>query len=91
LLLTATRRNEASEMAWDELAGDDWIIPATRMKGALEHVIPLSPAARAILESIPRIGPSVFTTDGRTAIGGFGRGRTSCPRRLELPPGACTI
>jgi integrase len=71
LLLTAVRRTEASSMTWSELTGGDWIVPATRMKGKQEHVVPLSPTARAILEGIPQIGPHVFTANGRTAISGF--------------------
>jgi integrase len=72
LLLTATRRNEVAYMAWDELSGGDWVIPAARMKGGVEHVVPLSFAARSVLERIPRIGPYVFTGRGKTSIGGFG-------------------
>jgi integrase len=71
LLLTAVRRTEAAGTRWDELDGGTWVVPASRMKAKLEHVVPLSPAARAVLESIPRIGPYVFTTDGRTAVSGF--------------------
>src|SRR5262249_22782738 len=58
LLLTAVRRNEAAKMARDEVLPDgDWIIPAARMKAKREHVLPLSPAARAILDNLPNLGP----------------------------------
>jgi integrase len=40
-------------MLRSELHGDDWIIPAIRMKGKLEHVVPLSPTAKAIIEGYP--------------------------------------
>jgi integrase len=53
ILLTATRRNEASEMNRAELHGSDWVIPGARMKEELEHLIPLSSAALALLGSIP--------------------------------------
>jgi integrase len=72
MLLTATRRNEAARMARAELDGGIWTIPAGRMKGKIEHVIPLSSAARAIVDKIPETGPYVFTNDGRKPIGGFG-------------------
>jgi integrase len=71
LLLTATRRGEAAEMVRKELAGDDWIIPASRMKAKQEHVVPLSAAARAIVHSMPRQGEHVFTLNGRGAINNF--------------------
>jgi integrase len=57
ILLTATRRNEAADMRWSELVGADWIIPAWRYKTGVkgyEHVIPLSQAARHILDVMPR-------------------------------------
>jgi integrase len=72
LLLTATRRTEASRMTWEELTGEDWIIPAARMKGGVEHVVPLSGAARGTLEKMPRLGRYVFTSDGKTSMSGFG-------------------
>jgi integrase len=65
LLLTATRRSEAARMTWAELATGDWVIPAARMKNKLEHVVPPSPAAKAILDQMPKVGPYVFTLDGR--------------------------
>jgi integrase len=79
-LLTATRRNEAARMARDELAGGTWTIPAARMKGGVEHVIPLSAKARAIVDSAPAVGPYVFTTDGRRPIRGFTRFKAAIDR-----------
>jgi integrase len=73
LLLTAVRRTEAVRMTWDEMdATGDWIIPAARMKGGKEHVVPLSAAARALLDGIPRIGPYVFTVNGKVPAAGYG-------------------
>jgi integrase len=72
ITLTATRRNEAARMPDTELSGDKWIIPGARYKTKIDHVVPLSQAARDLLASIPRIDgvPYVFTT-GRGPIGGF--------------------
>jgi integrase len=72
LLLTATRREEASRMTRSEFVnGDDWIIPAARMKNKLEHVIPLSAAAKVIVRSMPRMGEYVFTLNGRRPVNNF--------------------
>jgi integrase len=72
LLLTGTRRNEAARMARDEVLPDgNWIIPAARMKAKQEHVLPLSDAARAILDNMPKLGPYVFTATGRGPITNF--------------------
>jgi integrase len=69
LLLTATRRGEATGMARSEIHGGDWIIPAARMKAKIEHVVPLSPAAKAVLDGIPVIGAHfVITLDDRRPI-----------------------
>lgn len=56
-ILTATRSGEVRGANWaeiDEKAGV-WIIPAERMKAEREHRVPLSPAALAMLESVPRM------------------------------------
>ena len=75
LLLTATRRTEAAAMRRSEVTGSDWIIPQERYKTGLELVIPLSPAAQAVLAAVPRIGKSglVFTTDGKRPLAGFSK------------------
>jgi integrase len=74
VFLTATRRNEAARMRRAELAADEWTIPAPRYKTKIDHVIPLSRAATAVLTKVPRIGRSdfIFTPDGKRPIAGFG-------------------
>ena len=67
LLLTATRRTEAAAMRRSEVIGNDWIIPQERYKTGLELVIPLSPAAQAVLASVPRIGRRFRVHDRRQA------------------------
>jgi integrase len=71
ILLTATRRNEAGKMRWSELSGDTWIIPAARYKTNLDHIIPLSVMALAVLP--PRNGEFVFSKNGHQAMGGYER------------------
>jgi integrase len=68
ILLTATRRNEAAHMRRGELIGADWIIPGARYKTKLDHLIPLSATAQALL---PAAGNWIFTTTGNRPIGGF--------------------
>jgi integrase len=72
ILLTAARRNEAARMPDTELSGGDWIIPGARYKTKIDHVVPLSQAARDLLAEIPRIKgtPYIFTT-GDQPIAGF--------------------
>jgi integrase len=49
LLLTATRRNEAADATGAEIVDGVWTIPAARYKTGVDHVIPLSPAAIALI------------------------------------------
>jgi integrase len=47
-------------MRRSEVVGKDWIIPQERYKTGLELVIPLSPAAQAVLAALPKIGKGAF-------------------------------
>ena len=51
LILTAARSGEARGATWDEIDLDarEWRIPASRMKGGVEHRVPLSDAALEVL------------------------------------------
>lgn len=75
LLLTGQRRGEAAQMTWSELsmADCDWTLPPQRTKNGRRHWVPLSDAAVAELESLPRLEGApdyVFTGGlGRTGAG----------------------
>jgi integrase len=73
LLLTASRRTELAGMAWDELKGGTWTIPAARYKTNTEVALPLSTAAKRVFGELPQIKDCdfVFTTDARRPISGF--------------------
>ena len=51
-ILTAARSGETRGMLWDEVDGDVWTVPADRIKAGVEHRVPLSSRARAILEEM---------------------------------------
>jgi integrase len=77
LILTGQRRTEVAAMEWREvdLEARTWTIPASRAKNGQAHLVPLSDAAVAVLESLPRIKGHgyVFTTDGENPVSGFSR------------------
>jgi integrase len=81
LLLSGARRTEASAMRWDEVKGTEWILPAARNKAAARSAKakdltrPLSAAARAVLDGLPRVGDYVFTTDGRRPLTGYSKSK----------------
>jgi integrase len=85
LLLTGQREREVSEMAWSEVDFDQrlWTIPAKRMKGGRAHQVPLSPAAMALLRSLPRFtgGEFIFTTTaGAKPVNGFSKAKARADR-----------
>jgi integrase len=102
LALTGQRKSEVAEAQWSEfdLAKKLWTIPAERMKADAAHVVPLTPDAIAILESLPRFkkGDHLFSTDfGVKPVNGFSKAKVkfdavmSAARReddakAKLPP-----
>jgi integrase len=80
ILLTATRRNEALYAKRSEIVGSEWTIPSDRYKTKIDHLIPLSQAAQAVVQGRDFPGPLVadapgwlFTANGKQAIGGLTR------------------
>ena len=53
LLLTGARRDEVGAMAWTELQGATWTIPAERTKNGRPHELELPSAAVALLANHP--------------------------------------
>ena len=67
VLLTGARRNEAGGMEWSEIDLDAalWRLPAERNKSARPFEIPLSSPVIETLRMLPRLGPLVFTLNGK--------------------------
>jgi integrase len=70
-ILCAARSGETLHAIWDEIKGDVWEIPATRMKSGKTHRVPLSKQAIALLPPRQRGNPHVFI--GRLAGRGLGK------------------
>jgi integrase len=73
-LLTSARRGEIAGMRWDEIDADGiWTLPAARSKTKTEITRPLSKAALAVLDGVPRIDgcPFALSATGRTPISQF--------------------
>jgi integrase len=85
ILLTAARRNEASEMSWHEIDGGDWTLPAVRNKTKVDLVRPLSKAALAALPAKVDGCDYIFTTDGKNPISGFSKFKRQFDKALPLP------
>jgi integrase len=78
LLLTAQRRDEVANMAWTEIGADGiWTIPAERYKTKRSNHVPLSNAARTVIEVQPKIEglDYVFPSRSKTPFSGFGKSK----------------
>jgi integrase len=88
LLLTATRRNESARMSTTELDGDVWTIEGVRYKTGLDHVVPLSAAARKLIVGVPapkvrRNASFIFsTTDGEVPFSGFSKAKVDLDKAI---------
>lgn len=62
LCMTAARSGEVRGMTWGEvdLERGVWTIPAARMKAGSEHRVPLTKAAKVLLENMPRMAGSPY-------------------------------
>ncbi len=85
LILTGQRRSEIGDLRWSEvdLARNSILLSGARTKNGRPHEVPLSDAARAILEAQPRSGEYVFGTSGLKSWADFKRGLDA---RLPLEP-----
>ena len=92
LLLTALRRNEAARAKWSEIQNGALVIPAARYKTKVEMRFPLSRAAAALLDDLPRIDGSdwIFTTDGKRPISSFTGGKEIIDRASGTGAGLST-
>ena len=88
ILLTAVRRNEGARMVREERSGADWLIPAARVKGKRDFLIPLSPATVAVLDAVLIIGDGligpVFTTDGARPLASFSQFKNAFDKKCGV-------
>jgi integrase len=87
LLLTGARLEEVAGARWCEFDLDNklWSIPAERFKSGTEHAVPLSDAARTVLEGLPRFrtGDFLFSaTSGASPVNGLGKAKTRLDSRM---------
>jgi integrase len=93
LLFAMTRRNESSRMHTDEFEGELWTIPAARYKNKRDHVIPITPALRALIGENPpgckKNSWFVFSTtetngqlDGKKPFSGFSKAKKELNRLI---------
>jgi integrase len=94
LLLTAVRLREAGRASWPEheylnrndYQGDVLIVPGARMKGKLDHAVPLTPRVFALFGRRPadvKACPFMFsTTKGRRPFGDYGKAKAALDNEI---------
>ena len=89
LLLTGARRSEVFEARWVEfdMMTGDWLLPASRSKNKLAHLLPLSEAAMGLIAAIPNAmrSPLLFASN-RTpsnAVSGISKMVARIRKRME--------
>lgn len=88
LLLNMARRNECARMPSMELQDGVWTIPGARYKTKLDHVLPMSPAALALIGSKPDGFKGntwyVFSTDGgHRPFSGFSKAKRALDTEIN--------
>lgn len=69
-ILCASRPSEVRYAKWTDIDLKEklWSVPADDMKMGEEHIVPLSDAAIAVLDSMPKLGQYIFSMDGSKPI-----------------------
>ena len=77
LILTSQRRNEVSEMIWNEVDLDNslWTIPGSRTKNEKPHFVHLSSLSCSVISNITPTGDFIFTSNGRSPFSGFSKSK----------------
>ena len=85
LLLTGQRVGEVVRITDLETIGDVWHLTSDRTKNGRAHDVPLSQASRDVLGAVERIKGDaglIMTTNGRTPLSGFHKGRNHLAGRM---------
>jgi integrase len=85
LILTGQRRAEIGDLSWPEIDFDKRQIelPASRTKNGLDHIVPLSNEALAILEAVPESEHRSFVFGiGAGGYGGWSKSKSELDERI---------
>jgi integrase len=76
LLLTGQREAEIGGLRWDEVQGNQIILPGERTKNKRPHIVPLSAPAAAILDRLRVVDRTlVFGREDSHGFGGWGKSK----------------
>jgi integrase len=85
MLLTGARRSEVFKADRSEfnLKAKEWIVPASRAKNGVPHIIPLAPAALAMVKAIPAVEDSAKLFPARGSLDNGPSGISKVQKRLR--------
>lgn len=91
LILTGQRREEVAAMSWSEIDQErrEWVIPASRSKNRLAHIVPLSDQVMSELAGVLEAGgvwPKsgfVLTTNNKRPISGFSKAKLMLDEQVD--------
>jgi integrase len=85
LILTGQRASEIGSLTWGEVVGDEIVLPPSRTKNKRRHIVPLVPAAQALLAMRPRGGDQdhVFSRRGGRPLKAWSSFKEALDKRLR--------
>lgn len=90
LILTGQRLREVAGIRWEEidLSRKEWIIPGSRTKNKLDHLVPIAPVFERLLTTIEpdpkRRHGLLLTSNGRTPVSGFSKSKTETDELIAV-------
>jgi integrase len=80
LLLSGQRRTNVSHIHREEIAGDQWVIPGSRMKHKKPHLVPITSALQRLFGN--RRGFLFSSDDGKTPFSGYSKAKKALDKTL---------
>jgi integrase len=85
LLMTGVRQSEARCARWNEFSSDRWIIPSERFKTGSVHIIPMTPALKNFLDTLPRVGAGDYLfSHGKIPFNNVDQGKARLDRASRV-------
>lgn len=84
-ILTAARSGEVRGARWCEIDDDTWMVPAERMKGGVEHRVPLSNETLKVLEAVKGLDDDLIFPGSQRGKPLSDMSLTAVLKRLNVP------
>ena len=77
-------------MTFEQIEGDEWVIPPARAKNGIRHRVPITPTMKELLSSSGRDTGYVFTVSGEYPVNNLGRAASRLKKKMaEISDGSC--